>query len=168
LHRLHFIDIMTVHEVLCCIDWRNGMNILVIDGQGGQLGGQLIKLLKIHFKGIRITAVGTNATATATMLKAGAELAATGENPVVVACRKADIIIGPIGIVIADALVGEITPKMAVAVGQAEAVRILLPVNKCDNIIAGVADVSVTDILEVVILKVRALLEREKVCAKKT
>ena len=89
------------------------MNILVIDGQGGQLGGQLIKSLKLNFKEIYITAVGTNATATATMLKAGANQAATGENPVVVACRKADVIIGPVGIVIADALYGEITPKMA-------------------------------------------------------
>ena len=74
-------------------------------------------------------AVGTNATATATMLKAGADQAATGENPVIVASRKADVIIGPIGIVIADALFGKITPQMAIAVGQADAVRILLPMN---------------------------------------
>ena len=69
------------------------MNILVIDGQGGQLGGQIIKSLKNNFQDINVTAVGTNATATATMLKAGVNQAATGENPVVVACRKADIII---------------------------------------------------------------------------
>ena len=66
------------------------MNILVIDGQGGQLGGQLIRLLKDNFKEVKIVAVGTNATATASMLKAGADQAATGENPVIVACRKAD------------------------------------------------------------------------------
>ena len=101
------------------------MKILVIDGQGGQLGGQLIKSIKGNFEDIDIIAVGTNATATATMLKAGANQAATGENSVVVACRKADIIIGPIGIVIADAMLGEVTPQMAVAVGQADAVRIL-------------------------------------------
>ena len=89
------------------------MNILVIDGQGGQLGGQIIKSLKGNFSNADITAVGTNATATAAMLKAGANQAATGENPVVVASRKADVIIGPIGIVIADAMLGEITPKMA-------------------------------------------------------
>ena len=70
------------------------MNVLVIDGQGGQLGGQIIKSLKSNFAEMDITAVGTNATATAAMLKAGASRAATGENPVVVACRKADIIIG--------------------------------------------------------------------------
>ena len=135
------------------------MNILVIDGQGGQLGGQLIKSLKLNFKEIYITAVGTNATATATMLKAGANQAATGENPVVVACRKADVIIGPVGIVIADALYGEITPKMAVAVGQADAVKIFLPVNKCDNFVAGIRDLNMTTIVEDVILKVKAIMK---------
>ena len=135
------------------------MNILVIDGQGGQLGGQLIKSLKSNFKEINIIAVGTNATATATMLKAGANQASTGENPVVVACRKADVIIGPIGIVIADALFGEITPKMAVAVGQSDAVRILLPVNKCTNLVAGVSDINMTTIIDDVISKVKDLVK---------
>ena len=137
------------------------MNILVIDGQGGQLGGQIIKSLKGNFEDIEITAVGTNATATATMLKAGAKQAATGENPVVVACRKANVIIGPIGIVIADAMLGEITPKMAVAVGQAAGTRILLPVNKCDNLVAGIGDVSMTEIIEDVIKRVKLILEKK-------
>ncbi len=131
------------------------MNLLVIDGQGGQLGGQLIKSLKAHFENVNVMAVGTNATATATMLKAGADQAATGENPVIVASRKADVIIGPIGIVIADALFGEITPQMAIAVGQADAVRILLPMNRCDNLVAGVSDLSTTTILEDVLLKLK-------------
>ena len=131
------------------------MNILVIDGQGGQLGGQIIKSLKANFEDIDITAVGTNATATATMLKAGASRGATGENPVVVACRKADIIIGPIGIVIADAMLGEITPQMATAVGQADATRILLPMNKCDNLVAGIGDITMSAIIEDAIEKVR-------------
>lgn len=135
------------------------MNIIVIDGQGGQLGGQLIKSLKVNFEDMKITAVGTNSVATATMLKAGADQAATGENPVVVACRKADVIIGPIGIVIADSLLGEITPQMAVAVGQADAVKILLPVNKCDNLVAGITQVSTAAILEDVIEKVKKVLE---------
>ena len=135
------------------------MNILVIDGQGGQLGGQLIKSLKMNFNNVKVMAVGTNATATATMLKSGADQAATGENPVIVMCRNADIIIGPIGIVIADAMFGEITPQMAVAVGQADAVRILLPINKCDNLVAGIPDISTATILEDVILKVKKILE---------
>ena len=87
------------------------MNILVIDGQGGQLGSGLIRSILSRFHSVTVRAVGTNATATAAMLKAGAVQGATGENPVLVACRRADIIIGPIGIVIADALFGEITPK---------------------------------------------------------
>lgn len=135
------------------------MNILVVDGQGGQLGGQLIRLMKDHFKEINIMAVGTNATATNSMLKAGAAQAATGENPLIVACRKADVIIGPIGIVIADSLYGEITPKMSVAVGQAEAIRILLPINKCDNVVAGVYDLSTARILEDVIIKLKGIIE---------
>ena len=135
------------------------MNILVIDGQCGQLGGQLMNSLKENFQNIKIMAVGTNATATAAMLKAGADQAATGENPVMVACKKTDMIIGPIGIVIADALFGEITPKMAVAVGRADAVRILLPVNKCDNLVAGIPNVSTAAILEDVIAKVRNMIE---------
>ncbi|MBR3868887.1 MAG: DUF3842 family protein, partial [Clostridia bacterium] len=94
------------------------MNLLVIDGQGGQLGSQIIKAIRNRYNDIHIIAVGTNATATASMIKAGANQGATGENPVIVASRKADVIIGPIGIVIADSLLGEITPKMAVAVGQ--------------------------------------------------
>ena len=78
------------------------------------------------------------------MLRAGATQAATGENSVIVACRRADVIIGPVGIVIADSMLGEITPAMAQAVGQSRAKRILIPVNLCDNIIVGVTDLSMT------------------------
>ena len=137
------------------------MNILIIDGQGGQLGAQLIKTILTNFHSVNITAVGTNATATAAMLKAGAKQAATGENPVVVASRKADVIIGPIGIVIADAMWGEVTPQMAVAVAQAEAVRILLPVNKCDNLVAGVPDLSMSTIMNDVVSKLKAVIEKD-------
>lgn len=133
------------------------MNILVIDGQGGQLGSQLIKAIKTNIANCDITAVGTNATASAAMLKAGANQAATGENPVIVACRKANVIIGPVGIVIADSLFGEITPKMAVAVGQAEATRILLPVNKCDNLIAGVPVLTMSVLVEDTVKKLMNL-----------
>ena len=131
-----------------------GRRILVIDGQGGQLGSQIIKELLAKFSDIHIMAVGTNAVATAAMLKAGAGSAATGENPVIVACRKADLIIGPIGIVIADSLLGEVTPAMAIAVGQADATRILIPKNKCENIVAGVSSLSTTVLIQDAISKV--------------
>lgn len=129
------------------------MNILIIDGQGGRLGEQLIKAIATRFSEASITAVGTNATATAAMIKAGAPKAATGENPVVVASRKADVIIGPIGIVIADAMCGEVTPVMATAVGQSDAVRILIPMNKCENLVAGVSDFTMPALIEDVLQK---------------
>ena len=114
------------------------MEILIIDAQGGGIGKQLIIEINKNFKDAHITAVGTNSVATTNMLKAGAKNAATGENAVVVGCRKADIIIGPVGIVIADSMYGEITPKMAVAVGQSNAKKLLIPMNHCNNIIVGV------------------------------
>ena len=135
--------------------------ILVIDGQGGQLGSQLIRALTARFPGLKLTAVGTNAAATAAMLKAGAERAATGENPVIVACRKAELIIGPIGIVIADALMGEVTPAMAVAVGQADAVRILIPMNKCENQVAGVNAMSTSVLIQDAVEKVAGFLNSQ-------
>ena len=92
------------------------------------------------------------------MLKAGALHAATGENPVAVMARSADIIIGPIGIVIADSMYGEVTPKMAVSVSQASAKRILIPVNLCDNIVVGVPDTSLSAMIDGVIKAVEAAL----------
>ena len=136
------------------------MNITIIDGQGGQLGAQLVKEITRQFCDISITAIGTNAVATAAMLKAGASQAATGENPVVVACRKADVIIGPIGIVIADSMLGEITDKMAVAVGRANAVRILIPMNKCENMVAGVPDLNMGALIGDAIAKLRHIVEK--------
>ena len=133
------------------------MRILVIDGQGGQLGAQIIKSVKSKFADAEITAVGTNSAATLAMLKAGADNAATGENPVKVTCRNADVIIGPVGIVIADSLCGEITPEMAVAVGQADAVRILVPMNKCENQVAGVPDLSTAALINDVTEKIGKL-----------
>lgn len=135
------------------------MNITVIDGQGGQLGAQLVKEITAQFPQAELTAVGTNAIATSAMLKAGAKNAATGENSVIVACRKADVIIGPAGIVIADALLGEITEKMAVAVGRADAIRILIPTNKCDNLFAGVTATGMGALISDAVLKLRGILE---------
>lgn len=127
------------------------MKILVIDAQGGGVGKQLITAMKQSMQDIVITAVGTNSVATSAMLKAGADFVATGENAVVVACRKTDVIVGPVGIVIADALLGEITPRMAVAVAQSDAKRILLPFNHCNNIIAGVSEFQVGKLVQAAI-----------------
>ncbi len=135
------------------------MNIAIIDGQGGHLGAQLVKAIVSQFPQAELTAIGTNAIATAAMLKAGAHNGATGENPAVVACRKADVIIGPIGIVIADALLGEVTEKMALAVSRADAVRILIPVNKCDNLVAGVTNLNMGVLIADAVEKLRGIAD---------
>ena len=127
------------------------MNIMVMDAQGGGIGKQVVAAVRKRFPELHITAVGTNAAATTAMLRAGADEGATGENAAVVCARRADIIIGPVGIVIADALLGEVTPRMAVAVGQSPAKRILIPVNHCANFIAGVADLSVGRLVDSVV-----------------
>lgn len=135
------------------------MRVLVIDGQGGGLGRQLVAAISAACPDAELTAVGTNSLAASAMLKAGAARAATGENAVLVNARRADVIVGPLGIVIADALLGEITPAMAAAVGQADAKRILIPVNHCDNYVVGIADVPVGTLVQSAAQKVRALWE---------
>ena len=138
------------------------MNILVVDGQGGGIGRQLVENIRKTFPSVSITAVGTNVLATQAMLKAGATHAATGENAVIVGCRNADIITGPVGIVIADSLWGEITPAMATAIGQSRAVRILIPMNQCNNLIAGIEDVSVGKLIQSSIEEIQRIIEKNK------
>lgn len=133
------------------------MQILVVDAQGGGIGKQLVSMLKQRVEGAVVTAVGTNSLATSAMLRAGADSAATGENAVIVCSRKADVIVGPVGIVIADALLGEITPAMAAAIGQSRAKRVLIPINHCDNLIAGVPDLSVSHLIQSAIDLIRAM-----------
>lgn len=122
--------------------------VVIIDGQGGRMGRLLIERIRGTGQECEIQAIGTNSIATAAMLKAGADAGATGENPVIVACRDADVILGPVGIVIADSLQGEVTPAMAAAVGQSRARRLLLPVNQCGNVIAGVRELSMAQLID--------------------
>jgi len=114
------------------------MNILIIDGMGGGIGKSIIEHIKSEFSDAVITAAGTNSIATSAMLKAGADYGATGENAVVFNCTKADFIIGVTGIVFANAMHGEISPKMAEAVSSSPAHKILLPLDKCNVTILGV------------------------------
>jgi len=133
------------------------MRILIIDAQGGGIGKQLVGAVKANFPTYRVTAVGTNSTATAAMLKSGADDAATGENAVTVCCKRADVIIGPIGIVIADSMLGEVTPRMAMAVGQSAAKRILIPVNHCDSTVVGVEDLTMGRLIQNAVDKLKEL-----------
>ena len=133
------------------------MKIVVIDGQGGRMGSLLIEKLKssplfVDASGkqkqdVTLIAIGTNSIATSAMLRSGADAGATGENPVLVNCRDADIIAGPIGILAADSLLGEITPAIAAAIGQSAAEKVLLPVNKCCHHVAGVKDLPLQELI---------------------
>lgn len=122
--------------------------ILIVDGQGGRIGKQLIEAVRAACPSDQILAVGTNSLATAAMLRANPDQAATGENAVVVACRSADVILGPVGLVIADALLGEITPTMAAAIGRSPARKILIPMSKCDITIVGTEGLSLQSLLD--------------------
>ena len=134
------------------------MKVVVIDGQSGRMGQLLIDRMRNAGLSCEILAIGTNALATAAMLKAGADAGATGENPVLVACRTADIIAGPIGILSADSLLGEITPAMAVAIGQSPAKKVLLPVNQCSNIVVGTQSLSLSKLMDEAVDLLRSML----------
>lgn len=140
--------------------------VLIIDGQGGKLGRLLVESLRQAGK-YHITAVGTNAIATGNMLRAEPDEAATGENAVRVCCRRADVICGPIGIVIADAMNGEVTPAVALSVGRADAVRVLIPMNRyvtakpCDNRVAGIRDVPLAELVRDAVRQITAYAGEE-------
>lgn len=136
--------------------------ILVIDGQGGGLGKQIIEGIRKAALFCEIVAVGTNSIASSAMHKAGADNSATGENAVMVNSRAADVIIGPIGIVIADSLFGEISASMAAAVGQSRALKLLIPINLCNNIVVGVPDLSTNAMLRSVLEQVEKALDNLK------
>ncbi|MBT9777577.1 DUF3842 family protein [Clostridium sp. MCC353] len=121
------------------------MKIIVIDGQGGKMGKSIIEQLKKSHPDLELIAIGTNSIATAAMLKAGADYGATGENPAIVNSQDADVIIGPIGIVIANSLLGEITPAMAASIGSSHAHKILIPVNRCNHHVVGCKQLSSGD-----------------------
>ena len=139
------------------------MRILIIDGQGGKIGRSIAEAVLKELPGVEVDLIGTNAIATANMLKSGAKNAATGENPVVVMAPRADVIIGPVGIAVADSMMGEATPKMAAAVGQSRAKKILIPMNRCDIMIAGVGELPLSEMVRRVIAMLKG--EPNNFCA---
>jgi len=126
------------------------MKIVVIDGQGGRIGKMVIEAILDITQNHELIAIGTNALATATMIKAGATKAATGENPVVVNAQTADLIIGPIGIIMANSLLGEVSEKMAIAISSSSAKKILVPISKCNHVVVGVQDLSLNEYIQLV------------------
>lgn len=138
------------------------MRILVIDGQGGRLGRKLLENIRKTCPDAELTAVGTNSIATENMMNSNcANHLATGENAVIVACRTAQVIIGPFGIATADAMMGEISPAMANAVASSAAYRILIPMNLCNTYVAGVTSGS-SAILEDAMRHLRKIVDGGK------
>lgn len=134
------------------------MKITVIDGQGGRIGRTVIEQLKEKHGDLELYAIGTNSIATSAMLKAGADYGATGENAVLVNAADSDIIIGPIGIVFANALLGEITPSIATAIGASKAYKILIPVNRCNHYVAGCTEAPMSEYIKLAINKIESML----------
>ena len=112
--------------------------IVIIDGQGGRLGKLLVEEVRTRLPQAELLAIGTNAIAASAMQRAGAVHAATGENPVVRGVMDADVVLGPLGVVVAHAILGEVTPKMAEAVGGCRAKKFLVPMHSCGVVVSGV------------------------------
>lgn len=135
------------------------MKITVIDGQGGGIGRSIVERLKAEIPSAVIIAVGTNSLATAAMLKAGADAGATGENAVLYNCLDADVIAGPIGIILANAMLGEISPAIAGAVSGSKAEKVLVPVSTCHVCVVGVEDRPMSKYIELAVAAVKRLCQ---------
>ncbi|MCX4267468.1 MAG: DUF3842 family protein [Lachnospiraceae bacterium] len=133
------------------------MKITIIDGQGGKIGRALIEQLKKMRPDLELYAIGTNGIATSAMMKAGADYGATGENPAIVNAQNSDIIVGPIGIVFANSLLGEITPAIAAAVGASPAFKILIPVNRCNHYVVGCGEIGLGEYIRMVCEKIDSM-----------
>lgn len=129
------------------------MKITIIDGQGGKMGSAIIEQLKKAHPELELYAIGTNSIATSAMLKAGASFGATGENPAIINAQDSDLIIGPIGIVMANSLLGEITPAIAAAIASSKAKKILIPVNRCNHFVVGCQELSLAEYIRLVCKK---------------
>jgi len=140
------------------------MKIAVIDGQGGGIGKLIVEKLHIAFSNeITVMALGTNAMATSLMLKAGANEGASGENAILFNAAKVDIIIGSIGIVCANSMLGELTPIMAKAISESSAIKVLIPLNRCNILIAGTKDIPLPHYIDDAVNMVGDILRGDKV-----
>jgi hypothetical protein len=135
------------------------MKLVIIDGQGGKIGSLVIKKIKEYEKLQEIYAIGTNSIATSAMLKAGADFGATGENPVIYNVKDADVVIGPIGIISANAILGEVTPNMAAAIGSCVAKKILIPIKNCHITIAGMQELTLSGYIDCAVNEFKILKE---------
>ncbi len=139
------------------------MRIAVIDGQGGGIGKSIVEKLRKELpENTEIIALGTNSLATSFMLKAGANEGASGENAIVYNASRVDIIIGMIGILISNSMLGELTPAMAKAIAESPAKKVILPLNRCNIEIIGVDNQPIPHLIDAAIMRIREYIRGEK------
>lgn len=131
------------------------MRIAVIDGQGGGIGRSIVEKIKAGVPNVEILALGTNSAATGQMLKAGADEGATGENAIVHNMNYVDVIVGVIGILNANSMMGELSPRMACAIGESRAFKVLLPVNRCNIHVVSVEEATLNVHIENAVVAIR-------------
>lgn len=139
------------------------MKIVVLDGQGGGIGKNLIELIRRELPDLEITAVGTNSMATSAMIRSGASGAATGENAVVYNCGDADVILAPMGMLLANSMLGEVTPLMARAVSESRALKIMIPISRCHARVAGLIEQPMAQYLEDAVRMLKDLRDKQGV-----
>jgi hypothetical protein len=131
-------------------------SIMVMDGQGGGIGKTIIKRLRdVYAEEIEILALGTNSLATSQMMKAGANRGATGENAIVKMASSSAVIVGPLAIIMANSMMGEVTPKMAEAISSSRAMKILIPLTRENITILGVSDEPLPHLIDRLIEKIK-------------
>lgn len=136
--------------------------ILVVDGMGGRIGQEIVQRLRGAFgESIEVLAIGTNSTATSAMLKAGANRGATGENAVRVTAREADVLVGPLSVLIPDSMMGEVTPGLAEALALSAARKVMLPLTNPRLDLVGTTKDPLPHLLEEAIGVVASILGRE-------
>ncbi len=137
------------------------IKIAVIDGQGGGIGKAIVERLKeADFSNVNILALGTNSLATANMKRAGADEGATGENAIIYNMKNVDIVMGVIAILNADSMLGELSCSISTAIGQSRAIKVVIPVNRCNIHVVGTKEMKISDYIDEAVLAVKSLLKQ--------